>query len=103
MSIYNTLVTRSHAGDAWFFAGLTTSYPNIIASSSTVLSDSLPCQDSVAPGCKVFHMPTTDSSQAVEVNVEDIQTAMFDGLREQVVVFKFKGQFYAVDHVSAIP
>jgi hypothetical protein len=96
MSGYHGFVSQN----AWFFAGLTTSYPNVTASSSIFLSDRLPCKDSVAPGCKVFYVPRTDSSKAVEVVLDDPLTAISAELKEQCVVFQYLGQFYAIDHVS---
>lgn len=99
MSFFNPFVGNSRAGDAWFLAGPTTSFPNITASGDTPLSERLPCKGSFAPGCKVFHVPSTDSTQAVEVEIDDAVAA---GLKEQVIVFQYQGKFHAVDHVSLI-
>lgn len=98
MSFFNAFIAPSRAANAWFFAGLATSYPNITTSSSTSLSDPLPCEDSSVPGCKVFQVPNNDSSKAIEVDVDDV--AVSADLKEQVVVFQFQGQFHAIDHVS---
>lgn len=100
MSFYTYFGTTSRAGNAWFLAGLATSYPNITTSSSTSLSDLLPCKDSVTPGCKVFHVSPTDSANAVEVVLDDALAATSAELGEQVVVFQYQGKFHAVDHVS---
>jgi hypothetical protein len=102
MPFHNPYIAPSRAKDAWFLVGLKNSFPNIIASGSTVLADRLPCNDSVAPGCKVFHVPRTDSSQAVEANLEDAAITLSDELREQVMVFQYQGKFHAVDHVSRL-
>ncbi|KUJ07530.1 uncharacterized protein LY89DRAFT_712021 [Mollisia scopiformis] len=82
-------------GDAWFSAGPRSSYPNV---TSTSLSDLLPCKDTTAPGCKVFHVPATDISHATEVSLDDTVTATSAELGEQVVVFQYQGQFYGIDH-----
>ncbi|KAF7917884.1 uncharacterized protein EAE98_009912 [Botrytis deweyae] len=95
MSFFNPFVGTSRSGDAWFLAGPTSSFPNITASGDTVLSDRLPCKGSFAPGCKVFHVPVTNSPQAVEVELDDAVAA---GLKEQVIVFQYQGKFHAVDH-----
>ncbi|APA09273.1 hypothetical protein SS1G_12049 [Sclerotinia sclerotiorum 1980 UF-70] len=95
MPFFNAFVGTSRAGDAWFLAGLTASFPNITASGDTVLSNRLPCKGSFAPGCKVFNVPLTDSTQAVEVDLDDAVAA---GLKDQVIVFQYQGKFHAVDH-----
>lgn len=103
MSSHNAFVAPSSAGDAWFSTGLTTSFPNINASSSALLSHRFPCKDSVAPGCRIFHVPRTDSTRAVEVDFEDPEAAnLLAGLKEQIIVFQYQGEFHAVDHVSCI-
>jgi hypothetical protein len=99
MSFLNIFNARSRTTNAWFSAGLATSFPNITTSSST-LSDLLPCKDSsFIPGCKVFQVPSNDSSRAIETNLEDMDAGSTN-LKEQVVVFQFRGQFHAIDHVS---
>jgi hypothetical protein len=102
MSFLNPFVAPSFTKDAWFFVGLKTSFPNITASGSIVLADPLPCKNSVTPGCKIFHVPSTDSSQAVEVSLENAATTVAEELKEQVRVFQYQGKFHAVDHVSSL-
>ncbi|KAL5329336.1 hypothetical protein ACEPPN_002847 [Leptodophora sp. 'Broadleaf-Isolate-01'] len=97
MSFFNVF-TKPRSGDTWFPAGLSTSYPNISTSGSTTLSDRLPCQETVAPGCKVFHVPSNDSTQAVEINPENVTEGVPADLKDQVVVFQYQGEFHAVDH-----
>lgn len=99
MSFFNAFVGPSRTGDAWFLTGPTTSFPNITASGNTVLSDRLPCKGAFAPGCKVFQVPLNNSTQAIEVDLDD---AIAAGLKEQVMVFQYQGKFHAVDHVSPI-
>jgi len=73
------------------------------------------------PGCKVFHVPRTDSSLRTEVGVAvladdgngkgkrvrdgkdgdgDDGKEMQRDLTDQVLVFRYRGKFHAVDHVS---
>jgi hypothetical protein len=76
------------------------------------------------PGCRVFHVPKADSSRAVEVPLDAGEPrddddgedeAEGDGgggandaakaararrLEDEVLVFRYKGKFHAVDHVS---
>ncbi|KAG4434092.1 hypothetical protein IFR05_010427 [Cadophora sp. M221] len=97
MSFFNVF-TKARSGDTWFPTGLSTSYPNISTSGSTPLSDRLPCQETVVPGCKVFHVPSNDSTQAVEINPENFTEGGPADLKDQVVVFQYQGEFHAVDH-----
>ncbi|PVH70733.1 hypothetical protein DL98DRAFT_540614 [Cadophora sp. DSE1049] len=97
MSFFNVFTRSSHSGDAWFSAGPSISYPNITASGSTPLSDQLPCQETVALGCKVFHVPGDDSSQAAEIDQSGLEGGSAD-LKDQVVVFQYQGEFHALDH-----
>ena len=99
MSFLKAFIAPSRTGDAWFFAGFTSSYPNITNSGSTVLSNRLPCKGNDIPGCKVFRVPTINSSLVAEVKLEDVVLAE---LSEQVLVFQFQSEFHAVDHVRFI-
>lgn len=102
----------SHPGDEWFFAGLTSSFPNITDANEKYfkLAWPQPCNNTPpqassseaavkVPGCKVFHpMTTTPSTAANEI---DMDTAVGEDawvMREQVLVFQYKGKFHAVDH-----
>ena len=97
-------------------------------SGSGALSFPRPCGDGgKRPGCKVFHVPRTDSSLRTEVGVVvsgddgngngngnrkeggdgkdgdgdgDDGMGMQRDLTDQVLVFRYKGKFHAVDHVS---
>lgn len=97
----------SRPGDEWFFAGLASSFPNITDSNEKYfkLAWPQPCnatqtpssEAAKVPGCKVFH-PTTTPSTAKEI---DMDTAVGEDawvMREQVLVFQYKGKFHAVDH-----
>jgi hypothetical protein len=71
----------------WFPVGLASSFPDLV-------SQPLLCKGDTTPGCKVFHAPQ-DSSQRTEIPIADIG---FD-LKDQVLVFRYRGAFHAIDHV----
>lgn len=99
-SLFSVFSPPSRKGDAWFNVGLVSSFPDITNSSSTSLSELRSCagQDS-APGCKVFHVPATDSSQAHQVEDDSIFHDEGD-FKDQVLVFKYNGKVHAVNNVS---
>ncbi|KAI1079434.1 hypothetical protein F5B20DRAFT_164146 [Whalleya microplaca] len=90
----------SRGGNAWLCVGLASSFPNIIESGSTILSEHLDsCNGKGStPGCKVFYVPTADSSQARPVEGDAILRSEGGGLRDQVLVFKYKGKIHAIDN-----
>lgn len=105
--------STARPGDDWFFAGLASSFPNITDSSEKYfkLSWPQPCTISSVsshepgtrvPGCKVFH-PKSNIDDATTTAVEEIDIDAAVGedawlMREQVLVFQYKGIFHAVDH-----
>ncbi|KAI1400364.1 hypothetical protein F4819DRAFT_461760 [Hypoxylon fuscum] len=94
-----TFTAPSRKGDAWFCVGLVSSFPNIMESGSTSLSEHYNCAgQNPAPGCKVFHVPTTDSSQARQINGDSILQPDGGGLSDQVVVFKYKDKIHAINN-----
>ena len=94
---------RSRTGDAWFCVGLASSFADLGADDNPV-GELRFCGSGPAQGCKVFHVPTTDSSQAVELSAGDGAGTDFSDtgadLQNQVLVFQYRGKFHAVDHVS---
>ncbi|KAI0379752.1 hypothetical protein F5Y04DRAFT_259063 [Hypomontagnella monticulosa] len=88
----------SRKGDAWFCVGLASSFPDITDSGTANLSERRPCaeQNSVS-ACKVFHVPATDSSQACQIEGDSI-LHFEGGLRDQVLIFKYKGKFHAINN-----
>lgn len=98
-----SFLTSSRKGDAWFFAGLTSSFPNLTESGHHILDESGPCGDQESrPGCKVFQVPSEDSSQAKRIDEEDMILLSGDALKDQVLIFQYKGKFHAVDNVSRL-
>jgi hypothetical protein len=90
----------SRARDAWHCAGSISSFPNIAESGTTVLSEQLPCHGSQASACKILRIPRNDDLRATQVSVQDGDAVDSDALFDQVLVFRYKYKFYAVDHVS---
>ncbi|KAI1373648.1 hypothetical protein F4677DRAFT_213908 [Hypoxylon crocopeplum] len=91
-------IASSRRGDAWFCVGLVSSFPDITDSNSTSLSERRSCADQgLVSGCKVFHVPTTDSSQAHQIEDNLIFSAE-GGLRDQVLIFKYKGKVHAINN-----
>lgn len=91
-------------GDAWFSVGLAASFPDITGPSHGTVSDLRFCGQDLAPGCKVFQVPRDDSSQATEVADPDgageAVSPTAKDLRDQVLVFQYRGKFHAVNNVS---
>ncbi|KAI1187157.1 hypothetical protein F5B17DRAFT_430784 [Nemania serpens] len=91
-------VAPSRNGDAWFFAGHTSSFPNLTEPGTDVLCEPRPCKNgNSVPGCKVFHIPSGDISQVYEVEVDGELTTYQD----QVLIFQYKGKIYAIDNVNS--
>lgn len=95
----------SRPGDKWFFAGLDSSFPDITDSSEKYfkLAWPQPCTSSAAssdpvkaPGCKVFHPKTADTTEEIDMDAAIGEDAWV--MKEQVLVFQYKGKFHAVDH-----
>jgi hypothetical protein len=96
-------------GTEWFSVGVASSFPDAapdVTQTGTELesesSDPRLCGNrgpDARPGCKVFHVPKTDTSQRTEVEVAADDLAQ--DLTDQVLVFQYRGKFHAVDHVSA--
>lgn len=107
----------SRPGEDWFFAGLSSSFPNITDSSEPYfkLVWPQPCRTGAAgassptdtpkvPACKILHpKAATEDSPETSPTVEQIDTEAAAGedawlMKEQVLVFRYKGRFHAVDH-----
>jgi hypothetical protein len=94
----------SRTGGEWFSVGLASSFPDIGLHVDETESEPQPqlCGNHGAntkPGCKVFHVPKTDSSQRIEVQVPADDTVQ--DLTDQVLVFQFRDKFHAIDHVRS--
>ncbi|KAI3337880.1 hypothetical protein F4824DRAFT_500126 [Ustulina deusta] len=94
-----SFIAPSRKGDAWFFAGLTSSFPNLAESGAGVLDEPRLCGNGASvPGCKVFHVPSSDSSQAHQIE-GDAKTSHSDAsLQDEVLIFQYRGKIHAVDN-----
>lgn len=95
---------RSRADAGWFSVGLACSFPDL-GSDDGNLSDLRFCNTDLKPGCKVFHVPkatgSVQQSTEVDISPDAFESAEVEGdLKDQVMVFRFKGKFHAIDHVS---
>ncbi|KAF9871082.1 rieske domain-containing protein [Colletotrichum karsti] len=98
----NTFGSRSRADAGWFSAGLASSFPDL-GSDDGNLSDLRFCATDLKPGCKVFHAPKTNGpapqSAEVDLSPDCVESAEMEAdLKDQVMVFRFKGKFHAIDH-----
>ncbi|KAK4233201.1 hypothetical protein C8A03DRAFT_39110 [Achaetomium macrosporum] len=92
----NPFRAPSRTGTEWFSVGVASSFPDVSLESE---SEPRLCGKRGAnakPGCKVFYVPKTDTSQRTEVEIpaED----MTQDLTDQVLVFQYRGTFHAIDH-----
>ncbi|CEJ89546.1 hypothetical protein VHEMI05387 [[Torrubiella] hemipterigena] len=91
------------ADATWFAAGLTSTFPETQDHAAT-LAQHRRCEALAAfkPGCKVFHVPREDPSLATEVDMTDTDFEAAEAsseLKDQVLVFQYRGKFHAVDHI----
>jgi nitrite reductase/ring-hydroxylating ferredoxin subunit len=97
-SFLNPFRAPSRTGTEWFSVGVASSFLDV------GLDESEPrlCgnHSDNAQGCKVFHVPKTDSSQRTEVEISADDLTL--DLTDQVLVFQYRGKFHAIDHVSGL-
>ena len=101
------LSSNQNGKSAWFCAGAALDFPNIQPpeDAAEVISTPRRCGDARSmPGCKIFHVAedaATAKTEATEVSMGDVVLAEnTDALKDQVLVYRYKGRFIAVDHVS---
>lgn len=80
---------------------MVSSYPDIEDNSR--LGEQRKCDGAFIPGCRVYYIPKDDSSAGHEVKIDEWKDGEDAAARakEQVMVFKYRGVFRAVDHVCA--
>ncbi|KAL3483600.1 rieske [2Fe-2S] domain protein [Aspergillus germanicus] len=72
------------SGEPWLRVGLTSEFPEIS-------NDTEGC--AITQSCRAFRIPKTKGEEAVEANIE-----LPGDLKDQVLVFKYKGKVHAIDH-----
>jgi hypothetical protein len=77
-------------GDPWQKVGFASTFPD--------LSLDKDCSK-ITPGCKAFHIPKVDGSSSTD-GPEEANLESPGDMKDQVLVFQYKGKFHAVDHVS---
>ena len=81
---------KARADAAWHPVGLASSFPDLGLDGDV---------SRIAPRCKAFSIPEADGLSEPEPAAEaDIDLP--GNLKDQVLVFKYKGKFHAIDHVS---
>ncbi|KAL6903239.1 hypothetical protein GGI43DRAFT_401553 [Trichoderma evansii] len=96
----NSFEEESQLGAEWFSVGLASSFPDLGFDDDN-LAKYRTCNADSKPGCKVFQVPREDSLQSAEVAIREdgtLQRSDMKGLKDQVLVFRYKGKFHAVDH-----
>lgn len=76
---------------AWYRVGRASDFPDI--------SEAKDGGCRLIPSCKAFKIPKQHDQDVVEANISDLPK----DLKDQVLVFKYKGKFHAIDHVYSIP
>jgi hypothetical protein len=77
-------------GDPWQKVALASAFPD--------LSLDKDCSK-VTPSCKAFHIPKADGSSGAD-GPEEANLDSPGDMKDQVLVFQYRGKFHAVDHVS---
>ncbi|KAL7782203.1 hypothetical protein V8C37DRAFT_397989 [Trichoderma ceciliae] len=96
----NSFAATSRLGAEWFSVGLTWSFPDLGFDDENLAKYRL-CSAELKPGCKVFQVPREASSERAEIKFREdgsFERSDTKGLKDQVLVFQYKGKFHAVDH-----
>jgi hypothetical protein len=72
-------------GEPWQRVGLTSEFPEIS-------NDTEVC--AITQSCRAFRIPKTKGEEVVEADID-----LPGDLKDQVLVFKYKGKVHAIDHV----
>ncbi|KAL6872125.1 hypothetical protein J3F83DRAFT_733887 [Trichoderma novae-zelandiae] len=97
----SSLEELSQPGAQWFSVGLTSSFPDLGYDEDNLAKYRACGGPDLKPGCKVFQVPRDDSLQRAEIDIREdgtLQRSEMKGLKDQVLVFQYKGKFHAVDH-----
>ncbi|KAI2794565.1 hypothetical protein POX_a01164 [Penicillium oxalicum] len=77
-------------GDPWHRIGLASAFPDLSSNQPEDCSK-------ITPSCKAFYIPSSNGSSSGDAPKEADIEAPGD-LKDQVLVFQYKGKFHAVDH-----
>ena len=95
-------VAPSRPSTGWVSAGHASSFPDIAPGAGT-LSEPHPCAAAHRPGCAVLHVPRTGGATpaATRIALDGGSPGGSKNLTDQVLVFRYRGKFHAVDHVRS--
>ncbi|KAK7745267.1 hypothetical protein SLS62_009820 [Diatrype stigma] len=107
----STSTSSKRAGASWTFVGLASSFPNVDGDSdgdgaddASSLAEKRSCRGHSAAGCRVFRVPRAPATGPAGDDVEEIApedagaAEHMRTMRDQVLVFQYKGKFHAVDN-----
>ena len=84
----------------WFSVGLASSFRDNTGTEATALANRNAGSETQLVGCKVFRPSIEASDSAVQLSQNpDDQLDASLGKGQQVLVFKYKGKFHAIDNV----
>ncbi|GAO18912.1 uncharacterized protein UV8b_02759 [Ustilaginoidea virens] len=91
---------RSRPDTSWVPVGPASSFPDLGEDTGSLLESRL-CDAKLQPGCKIFRVPKDDPSKSEQVflSSDDPEApGRGDDLLDQVLIFRYRGRFHAVDH-----
>ncbi|KAJ8117451.1 hypothetical protein OPT61_g1359 [Boeremia exigua] len=94
--MFNPFSRAPRGGAAWFNAGLVSSYPRLASDDGRLAQQHL-CQDKYMTGCKVFHVPRENATDATPIAIDDWKDGETD-TKDQVMIFQYGDKFVAVNH-----
>ena len=90
----NAFVRRPRADAAWHFVGPASVFPDLGPDSAGTR---------IAPRCRAFTIPKPDGLDNEPPPPAEVDIDLPGDLGDQVLVFRYKGGFHAVDHVREMP
>ncbi|KAF7716025.1 Rieske domain-containing protein [Penicillium ucsense] len=76
-------------GDSWHRIGLASAFPDLSLQENC---------SKIHPSCKAFHIPKVDTGSSSGDSPQEADIEAPGDLKDQVLVFQYKGKFHAVDH-----
>lgn len=89
----NAFIQQFRANSTWSRVGLVSDFPDLSLDNDC---------SRIAPQCKAFSIPKKEGPSVSKTPVEADLDVPGD-LKDQVLVFKYKGNIHAIDHVCGYP
>lgn len=89
----NAFIRQYRANPSWSRVGLASEFPDLSLGNDC---------GRIAPQCKAFSVPKKERPSVTKAPVE-ADLDMLGDLKDQVLVFKYKGNIHAIDHVCEYP